>query len=233
MSSMKEMKTRVHYFQITKTIIFIFMIGDVIMNEENKKLENALKSCKAVKICTTIMFAFLIVAACLTLISGITLFVGKEKFDIEIENALKNGSMKTDISIGSIKIGRIDGDDVKLADGLSLESSVPALNDFFAANRNSLSLIISAYCLLAFLICAIMAVALGFVTSGFNTILKEGNPFADPVPKKILVAMIIVSCVIGSLTGIGFAVLMGLLTWAIYTILDYGRYLRVQSDETL
>ena len=107
------------------------------------------------------------------------------------------------------------------------------MRKFFDENKDSYSLVIGIYLLGASLICLILTFAVWLISTVFDIILKEGNPFADNVPKRILTSMIILTVIIAMTSGIGFAVLLGITTWAVYTIMDYGKLLRIQSDETL
>ena len=207
------------------------------VNDENIKLEKVIKSCKAAKVCSKVIFMIFMVATVLTLISGIVLIADRKNMDDKIKTGILNktetGSFKKDFSIGGFKIGSIDDGDVELSDNLELESSVPSLQKFFDENKDSYSLVIGIYLLGASLICLILTFAVWLISTVFDIILKEGNPFADNVPKRILTSMIILTVIIAMTSGIGFAVLLGITTWAVYTIMDYGKLLRIQSDETL
>ena len=69
--------------------------------------------------------------------------------------------------------------------------------------------------------------------SVFDIIGKEDSPFTQRVLKKLLFALIVIDIVIAFTAGLGTAAVAGLVTWALYTIMDYGRLLQTQSDETL
>ena len=203
------------------------------INEENIKLQNVIKSCKAARVCSRVIMIMLMVATVLTLITGIVMIANKDSMDAKIKEGISESDIKKELSIGSFKIGTINGDDVAFADGLELESSVPALQKYFEDNQDSYALLIGFYCIFAAVICAILTFAVWMILSVFNTIIKEGNPFADSVPKRILISMVTLTVLVAVTTGAGFAVLLGLTTWAVYTIVDYGKQLRIQSDETL
>ena len=64
------------------------MSRDYIMNvnEEDKKLESVVKSCKAARICSRIIFILMVVATVITLVTGIVLMVNPDKtivFDMD------------------------------------------------------------------------------------------------------------------------------------------------------
>ena len=67
----------------------------------------------------------------------------------------------------------------------------------------------------------------------FKIIEEEETPFSDKVLKNLLVSLLIIDVIVAMSAGIGFGALAGLITWALYTIMDYGRTLQIQSDETL
>ena len=202
------------------------------MNEENKKLENIRKSCKAARIFSKIILIAFMVATVLCLFSGIGLLVTKDKMDETLLTAAEQGDkIELEMKAGPFILGRFEDGDFVAAD--KMESSIPALNTYFEANADSPSLIMGFYILFMGTMFAFLTVALFFITSIFDIIVKEGNPFVDRVRKRALIAMIILSVIVATTAGLGFGVLLGFLTWVIYTILDYGCQLKLLSDETL
>jgi FtsH-binding integral membrane protein len=102
-----------------------------------------------------------------------------------------------------------------------------------AINETPYSVAISMYSFAAALIIAMTALSMFLLFSVFSFIEKEDTPFSDRALKKLLVSLIIIDVVIGLTSSPGFGVIGGLITWAVYTIMDYGRTLQIQSDETL
>ncbi len=202
------------------------------MNEENKKLENIRKSCKAARIFSKIILIAFMVATVLCLIAGIGLLVSKNKMDEAILTAAEQGDkIELEMKAGPFVFGKFENGDFVAAE--ELESDIPALNTYFEANADSPSLLIGFYTLFIGIMFAFLTVSLFFITSIFDIIVKEGNPFVDRVRKRALISMIILSVIVATTAGLGFGVLMGSLTWVIYTILDYGCQLKLLSDETL
>ena len=80
---------------------------------------------------------------------------------------------------------------------------------------------------------AIIAVMMKVTGSVFALIRKEDNPFTDNVIKRVLIVMIVLSGILFLTSGVSLGVLCGILTWVVYTILDYGKTLQIQADETL
>ena len=80
---------------------------------------------------------------------------------------------------------------------------------------------------------AVCAVLMKLISGTFAIIEKEDNPFTDKVIKRVTVVMIIVSAFLFFTAGASFGILGGLVTLVVYSILDYGKTLQIQSDETL
>lgn len=202
------------------------------MNEESKKLKNIRTSCKAAKIVSRIILIALIVAAVLSIVSGIVLLANRKNMDEKILQAAASGQkINVDMKFGPFVFGRfVDGEFIATE---KIDSDVPALKAYFEENADSPSLFLGFYITLMSSVFIVSAVAFFFITSVFDIVVKEGNPFTGKVIKRTLIAMIILTVIVGSNGGLGFGILMGFLTWVIYTILDYGRVLQIQSDETL
>lgn len=202
------------------------------MNEENKKLLNVQRSCKGAKIVSKIIVIALIVATVLSLVSSIVLIAGRKKYDQQMINSAQEGhGFKTQIKFGSIVVADIVDGEVQLKD--TMDSDVPAVQEFFDENADSPSLLIGLYLILISVMLAFVSVAFTLISSVFDIILKEGNPFTDKAINRTLLAMIIICILLASTSGIGFGILGGFLTWVVYTIMDYGRVLKIQADETL
>ncbi|MCR4815502.1 MAG: hypothetical protein K5879_11835 [Lachnospiraceae bacterium] len=215
------------------------------MNEENIKLRRVQKSCKAASIISKILF-FCCMAGCgLALITGIVMIVNRESIDRQIEESAQQAKTeaklpdeKVDIKMGPVTVASVTAEDIengKLATAVSgrMTSDIPQVQEFFNENENSLSLVYGLYCITMSFMIGILTFALYFIHSAFAIIVKEGNPFADRVIKRILVSFIVISVVLAGTAGLGFGVLGGFLAWVVYTIMDYGRTLKIQSDETL
>lgn len=203
------------------------------MNEENAKLEQIKKSTKIAGIISRVFMIMAIVGCTIALITGVIMITNPERFDKQIrEEYLENDG---DVSVGSghIKLVKIDRQYVQMVKNMEMTSSVPSLQDYFDKHNSSISFNLGFYMLLIGIGCGILAAAMGIISSVFKLIMKEGNPFSDKVMKRVTISMIILSVVVALVTGLGFGVLLGFITWVVYTILDYGRTLKTLSDETL
>ncbi len=222
------------------------------MNEENTKLARIQKSTKIANVISRIFMIFAIVGCTICVITGVLFLTNPDKYDKMIEEQLATKDEYTYIDEDEdedaadavenemqlednqrFKLVDVDIDDIEKLKNTELESSVPALQNYFDEHEGSISLSLGLYILLAGVACGVLAASLGLISSVFAIILKEGNPFSDKVMKRVVISMIIISVVIALTSGFGFAILLGFITWVIYTILDYGRTLKTLSDETL
>lgn len=199
------------------------------MNEENVKLAQIQKSCKAAKIVSKIFMVAAIVGCILSLVSSILVFAYKDKYD-EVFNS-EDITMR--VGVGNFYFASFDHSDVESILNEEMTSDVPEVQEYFDENQHSGALRMGFFLIIITVYCASLAVVMGFIASIFSTILKEGNPFSDKVLKKVLVSMIIITVIIGASNGLGMCLVLALVTWVVYTILDYGRTLQKLSDETL
>ena len=180
------------------------------MNQEMIKLEKVKKSCGTVKKVAKIMMIIAIVATVLSLISGvITLAMGGDLND---------------------RLADLDASG-KVSFNTSITSKITA--EFYEDDIAPLSIVLAIYTFECGIISAAVAVIMHMISSAFGIIENSESPFTDTAIKKLIMALIIVCIVIGAFGGIAYGILLGVITWAIYTILDYGRALQIQSDETL
>lgn len=203
------------------------------MNEENIKLARIQKSSKVAHIVSKIFFFLCMVATMICLITGLVLIIGRKNFDPKLIEGLSSSQKSATLSVGNVQFATIEEGDFKVAEDMKWTSDVPRLEQFFRDNDDSPSLIIGFYLLAMSLLVALLTVCFHLISGIFALILKEGNPFTDKVIKRVLVTMIILSVLLLSTQGAGFGILAGLITWVVYTILDYGRTLKIQADETL
>ena len=61
----------------------------------------------------------------------------------------------------------------------------------------------------------------------------EETPFSESVMGRLKTSFIIMTVVLTLFVGIGPGVIGGLFMWCVYSILDYGKVLQTEVDETL
>lgn len=194
--------------------------------EENVKIAKIKRSCSVGKKVSVILSIVAIVGCVCALIATIAIFGMGKEFDNKVQQGIEAGIINSENELGSAKMININVGTVK-----KWHSDVPALQKIL--DEQPYCITYGTYCLVMSLFCAVCAVILKLTGSVFELIIKENTPFTDKVIKRVMTVMIAL-CVILLLTAsAGFAALGGITTWVVYTIMDYGKTLQIQSDETL
>lgn len=150
------------------------------------------------------------------------------------EQAAEVGSIDITKELGKVNVHlvKINYNDMISPEALkNVDSSIPAVKEVL--NETPYSFSIAFYLLTIGGGVLLLTAAMFLLNRVFKIIEQEETPFSDRVLKNLLVSLLIIDAIIFMSTGIGFGVLAGLITWALYTIMDYGRTLQIQSDETL
>jgi len=197
------------------------------MNEENAKIAKIKKSCHAGKIVSNIICIFFAVAFAAAIIGSIMTFANGKEFDLIIQSAEERGVIDNADRIGSARLFDINLGIVPE----NIESDIPAVRE--ALEDHPRAFMYGSYMLIMGIAFAIVAVLSKLVSSVFALIEKENTPFTDKVKKRVTIVMIITTVILFLTTGTPFGALFILLTWVVSSVLDYGKTLQVQSDETL
>lgn len=197
------------------------------MNTMNNKLAKIKKSSRVGKIVSNIFTIIGIVGVVITLIAGIFILNMGKRFDDEMHSAVEHGYIEAETD----SIAHTSFMNINIGNPENIQTDVPALRE--ALDDHPLSIMYGIYLLTISFLCVIFTVVMKIISGTFALIEKEENPFTDKVIKRVLIAMIVLSAVLLFTVGSGFAVLGALTTWVIYTVMDYGKSLQVQSDETL
>lgn len=196
------------------------------MSTENEKLKQVIKSCKGVRIVAVILLIMSIVGSVLTFIGGVTFIADGDHLDSVIQQGIDEGKIDVEGDLSGNHFMNID-----LPNPDNMTSSVPALQTKF--DEGSYSFMFAIYLFTISALIAVTAVVLALFNSVFSIIIKEATPFCDKVIRRLLISLILVTLFVGLTVGWGFAILCGFVTWAIITIMEYGKQLQIQSDETL
>ena len=199
----------------------------ITMNEEITKLAKIKKSCRLGRILSLILCIGAISGCVLCLIGSITVFSMGDKFDSKITLLIDKGLVNSgEDSFGSVRLLNIDLGSID-----NIHSDIPALQEQIERHpytiKYGMTLIIGA------LTCAVAAIMLKLIQNVFTTIEKEYSPFTDKVIKKVGIVMAASTVVLLLTSGIAFGALGALTTWVVCTVMDYGKTLQTQSDETL
>ena len=204
------------------------------MNQENVKIGRIKRSCNVASIVTKILFMVCVVASVILVITGIVMIANRKKMNAQMQSAIEN---RTEVDVQR-KVGGLNIHLFKIAPGSidiskygEIDSSIPALKEIMNETPYSLSL---GFTLLSVgFNVVLLTIALFQLYSVFDLIKKEESPFTTKVLKKLLIALIVIDVILLLSVGIGAGAIGGLITWALYSIMDYGRVLQIQSDETL
>ena len=194
--------------------------------EENVKIARIKKSCNVGQKVSGILFVICVIASICALVAGIYIFSIGREFDGYVGQAIEQGIMTEGNSMGTSSVIHIEVFDVN-----NLHSDIPAWQA--AIDDHPYAISSGATFLFLALATAVAAVMTKLLSGVFAMIIKEDSPFTDKVIKRITIVMIAVSVIMFFTTGMAYGVLGGIITWVVYSILDYGKTLQIQSDETL
>ena len=194
--------------------------------EENAQITKIKKSCKVGKTVSKIMFIFCLIASISCLVAAIWIFSMGKDFDVQIQKAIDAGYVSTDSSFGSVS-----GININLGDPSSLHSDIPSWQA--AIDDHPFCIMYSGWCLVLAFATAVAAVMMKLIEGVFELIIKEDSPFTDKVIKRVFIVMIVISGMALFTAGAAYGILGGIITWAVRAIMDYGKTLQIQSDETL
>lgn len=197
------------------------------MNEENIKIARIKKSCSVGKKVSDILCICAIVGCVCALIGSIAIFSMGKDFDLKFNEAKEAGLVSTSDEFGSVALFKIDIGDIPS----ELHSDIPSVQK--KLDDHPLCIIYGSYALIACVGAAVLAVMLKFVSSVFALIEKEDSPFTDKVRKRVTLVLVVTCVLLFFTSGAALAALCALVTWAVNAILDYGKTLQIQSDETL
>ena len=192
------------------------------MREEELKLEKIKKSCNITAKVAFALEIILIVATVLCVVGGSMCFAFSSQIDQEIAVAMSQADKEE--MVGSF--ASVD------------ETSFGGLLQFTFNTDNLIEngeygKVLGTYCFVGAAICAMVAVAFDMLRRIFKTIKTSETPFEEEVLKKLKVMFIVITVEILLMSGVGEALILGLICWSVYNIMDYGFTLQKEIDETL
>ena len=197
------------------------------MNDENIKLTKIKKSCHFGKIAARIFCIIGIVGCVCSLIAGIGMFAKAETFEPQIQSLVDDGKITPSRNfIGSVQMFNIDGIDPE-----DWASDIPAVQE--ALDDHPYTIIYGTYTLMAGCVLAVFSVLMSVISGTFGLIEKEDTPFTDKVIKRVTIVLGVISGLMLFSASASFGFVGALVTWVVYNIMDYGKTLQIQSDETL
>ena len=201
------------------------------MREQEQKLANVRKSCDVARKVTKVFSILLIVATVLCLISGITVFAARDKINEHITvETFDDGILRFRIAGDGFDetSGYITMDDIS-SDGLiGVNFDLEKI-----ASEGKVSQLLMGECFGGFIVCMIMTAIFIMIQKAFILIKDSETPFHPAVLKRLKLVFVIISIAALLFSGLGTAVMCGIVSWCIYCILDYGFILQQEVDETL
>ena len=195
------------------------------MNLEEKILK-VKQSCKVGETVTNILFILALVGSIIAFIAGGYIFSMGKEFDVQMKQAEEEGYVSKGMSIGAVKVANVE-----LIDVSNIETSIPALEG--AIEDHPYCIAYSIFVFTMAVTALIIAIMMKVISKTFALIRSEETPFTDRVIRRVLIIMLVVTVIALMSMGLAQAAVFGILTWVVYTILDYGKLLQIQSDETL
>lgn len=197
------------------------------MNEMNEKIVKIKKGCHAGKIVSNIIFVVALAAFVISQISGLWILSKGKDFDDMIRQAEEAGYVDTTNNPTSFSVLEISS--TKIAENIT--SDVPALQE--ALDDHPQSILYGTYIITMSFALILFAVLTKLIGSVFAMVEKEETPFTDKIRKRVTIILGIMSAMLIFTTGAVYGVLGFLVTWVVNSVLDYGKTLQIQSDETL
>ena len=198
------------------------------MREQEQKLANVKKSCDVVRKVCKVFSIILIVATVLVLISAILMMT----FRNDINSNLVFDQVTKEINI----VGDTTGGFVTMEEiNMDIRTGIFSFNydGSKLLSEGKIAELFALECVAVTIICAIMAGIFLTIQKTFELIKNSDTPFDEKVLKRLKVVFIAMTIVFLALSGIGTALISGVIFWSIYCILDYGYILQKESDETL
>ena len=197
------------------------------MREQEQKLANVKKSCDVVRKVSKVFSIAIIVAAVLAIISMIGLLAAKD----QINSNLVFDQATRQIYAAGDPSGFVTMEDV----AVDVETGIFSF-DFDGMkfiNQGKFAELFALYCGMAAVVCIFMAGIFITVQKTFEFIKNSETPFDEKVLHRLKVVFVAMTIVLGLLSGIGTAIVSGVIFWSVYCILDYGYVLQTEIDETL
>lgn len=205
------------------------------MSQENIKIDRIKKSSHVAKIVSKILMIVCIVGTVISLGTGIYFIANHKNLNSTLEAEFAKGDdieITKQVGAFNLHLVNISASDLLNKSNLTnIDSSIPAVKEALEAYPYSFS--IGFYLVIIGWTLVFLTVSIYLINRVFTIIEKEETPFNNKVLKNLLVSLIIIDVIVGFSFGLGYGALGGLITWAVYTIMDYGRTLQKQYDETL
>lgn len=185
------------------------------MNEYNNKLEVIRNRCRTSAKVVGILRTLTGVGLIGSLVGAIICFFQRTNVNEQVAAEVAAGNLKTE----TLRLGG------------SMLNVVIDYSKAFEEGNYAGPIIVS--CVVAAVICAAMVVILTLFKRIFTELSLEETPFSESVMGRLKTSFIIMTVVLAVFIGVGAGIIGGLFMWCVYSILDYGKVLQTEVDETL
>ena len=185
------------------------------MNEQDSKLSAIRKRCITSSKVIRVLQIFAIIGIVGAMVGAISCYAFRDTINQALDAQVKAGTV--DVENFMIRGGILNFT-------INYEESVKA-GDY--ATPMTIS------CLMGVIITSASLFLLTVFKKIFDNLAREDNPFTDSVLSKLKTCFIVITVIMALFVGIGPGVISGVLCWCIYSILEYGKVLQTEVDETL
>lgn len=182
------------------------------MSENGSKIEKIQKSSKIAQAVTNIIKIFCIVCAVLMFLAGCILIGFRNPINDELQKRIENGTL--------------DEEEILFMGDENAAMFQNLLEDGYVAETHG------TYAFTMSVIIACMAVVLHFVSKVFKDFRESYTPFTSGILKNLKIALVLLT-VFTLRSSLGIGLIVGLASWCVLNIFEYGCELQKQSDETL
>ena len=185
------------------------------MDEQNKRLaeirKRCTKSCKVLKV----FQIMIVVAAALTLFAGIFMLSNSERLNPMLEREYAAGNLKIDEELRSGGLMSLGFD----------------FDNYYSEGNFTFPLFILS---MAAFVAEVLTLAVVIIIKNIlGALIDEESPFSETIFKKLKIGFIMITASLLLTVGLGTALIVGLVLWCVYAILEYGAALQAEVDGTL
>ena len=189
------------------------------MREQELKLEKVKKSCKTAKKVVGVFKILLMVVSAICFVSAAVVF--------GLRNTIDTGIAKEVAARGQDAVFTATDIDINLGIAYYQTDFQDLIDNGQYSEAIITVLVMAGVVVLMFVVVFIL------IQKIFKIMDEEETPFCESVLKRIKRIFIALAIIIALEIGLGFGIILGLVFWCIYNILDYGYALQKEVDEIL
>lgn len=182
------------------------------MSEGNLKIEKIQKSSKAALLVTNILKILCIVCAAVAILAGCIIIGARTRVNNGLGQAMEMGAFSAEELLD-------------LGDGKTIVLQSLIEDGCFAE-------VLGVYAITTGIAIICMAIVLHFVGKVFKNFMESYTPFAPAILKNLKIVFILLT-LFTLRSSVGIGIIVGLASWCVINIFEYGCELQKQSDETL